>query len=38
MSHIEQRVDLSETLFAQEPAFEALWYSLICIGLLPLRI
>jgi type 2 lantibiotic biosynthesis protein LanM len=32
------RVDLSKTLFAQEPAFEALWYSVIRVGLLPVRL
>ncbi|HEU5201087.1 MAG TPA: type 2 lanthipeptide synthetase LanM family protein, partial [Ktedonobacterales bacterium] len=32
------RVDLSKTLFAQEPAFEAIWHSVIGVGLLPVRL
>ncbi len=32
------RVDLNKTLFAQEPAFEALWHSVIRVGLLPVRL
>ncbi len=32
------RIDLSKMFFAQEPAFEAIWYSVIRVGLLPVRL
>lgn len=32
------RVDQSSMLFAQEPAFDALWHSVIRVGLLPVRV
>jgi type 2 lantibiotic biosynthesis protein LanM len=32
------RIDLSKTFFAQEPAFEAIWHSVIRVGLLPVRL
>jgi type 2 lantibiotic biosynthesis protein LanM len=34
----QPRLDLGKTLFAREPAFEALWRSVIRVGLLPVRL
>lgn len=31
-------IDLSKTLFAEEPAFESLWHPVLRVGLLPQRL